>query len=235
MGEGDGVDTRSRLADTEWTVASVRLPSETVGLPADVRLRARVVLGRAAAMGLAPPGAIEATDASDERLWKALQGVAAEARESGIGLLAGSFVRSTSTGPSMDVDLVRVMVDQLSDSLEESPLPSREIPELVRVLGWPLVIRLTGGSEASLRRYAKETRQAPDDLADRIHWLALVIADLRGGYNDFGVRRWIERPRKQLDGKRPLDILDGHWSPQTAEVQGVRDLARWVAQPAVAS
>lgn len=216
-------------------MVSVRLQSATSGLPADVRLRARVVLGRAAAMGLVEPAAVPDTDADDEQLWGALQSVAAKAQESGIGFLAGSYVRSTSIGPALDPDLVRIVVDQLAESLEGSPIPRREIPELVRVLGWPLLLRLTGGAEVSLRRYAKDTRAAPDELASRIHWLALMVADLRGGYNDFGVRRWLERPRKQLGGRRPLDILAGDWAPQAADVQSVRDLAAWVAQPTDAS
>ena len=216
-------------------MTSIRRQSETIGLPADVRLRARHVLGRAAAMGLVEPATVEATDANDEQLWEALQGVVAKARESGVGLLAGSYVRSTSISQAMDVELVRIVVNQLGDSLEGSPLPSREIPELVRVLGWPLLVRLVGGAEVSLRRYAKDEREAPDDVANRIHSLALLVADLRGGYNEFGVRRWIERPRKQLGGRRPLDILAGKWSPQAADVQTLRELAAWVAQPAVAS
>lgn len=186
-------------------------------------------------MGLAEPGLVAFADADDAQLWKALQQVAARATASGVGLLAGSYVRSTSVGEILDVDLVRTMVDQLGDSLEGSPIPNREIPELARVLGWQMLARLTGGSEVSLRRYARDQRDAPDDIANRIHTLALLVADLRGGYNDFGVRRWIERPRKQLGGSAPIDILVGHWSPEAPDVQGVRDLAAWVALPTAAS
>jgi hypothetical protein len=216
-------------------MTTVRLPSDTRALPADARLRARGVLGRAAAMGLVDPPAVEQADANDEQLWEALQTVAARARDSGIGVQAGSYLRSTSLGDPWDVELVRNIVEQLGDALEGSPLPNREIPELVRVLGWPLLERLSGGVEVSLRRYANEKRVAPDDLADRIHVLALMVGDLRGGYNDFGVRRWLQRPRTQLGGRRPLDILQGDWSPQAADVQSVRDLAAWVAEPTPAS
>jgi hypothetical protein len=186
-------------------------------------------------MGLVDRTAVEAADANDRQLWDALQRVAANAGENGVGLRAGSHLRATSLGEAWDVDLVRNLVDQLGDALEGSPLPSREIPELVRVLGWPLLVRLSSGVEVSLRRYARDERVAPDDLANRLHVLALIVADLRGGYNDFGVRRWFERPRMQLGGRRPQDILEGDWAPHAADVQGVRDLAAWVAEPTAAS
>lgn len=186
-------------------------------------------------MGLAEAGLLAFADADDAQLWKALQQVAAKATESGVGLLAGSYLRSTAAAEYVDVDIVRRMVDHLGESLEGSPIPNREIPELARVLGWPMLARLTGGSEVSLRRYATDRREAPDDIARRIHMLALMVADLRGGYNDFGVRRWIERPRKQLGGSAPIDILVGHWSPEAPDVQGVRDLAAWVSLPTAAS
>jgi hypothetical protein len=37
-------------------------------------------------------------------------------------------------------------------------------------------------------------------VAERLHWLAMVVADLAGSYNALGIRRWFERPRALLGG-----------------------------------
>ena len=43
-------------------------------------------------------------------------------------------------------------------------------------------------------------RPTPDVVAARLHVLAMVCADLRAGYNDYGIRRWFVRPRPSLEG-----------------------------------
>lgn len=113
----------------------------------------------------------------------------------------------------------------LLDALEESPLPRTEWVGLERVLGPDLVAELVGISPSSLRRYAAGTRGTPDDVAARVHFLALVAGDLAGSYNDFGVRRWFRRRRSQLDGHAPADLLEGAWDPQEEGPEKVRRLA----------
>ena len=66
----------------------------------------------------------------------------------------------------------------------------------------------------------------PDDVAARLHFLALVISDLAGAYNEIGVRRWFHRERSLLDGKTPGTLLSGDWNPEDEGPQRVRDLAR---------
>jgi hypothetical protein len=113
----------------------------------------------------------------------------------------------------------------LLDALEESPLPRTEWVGLDRVLGADLLAGLVGVSPSSLRRYAAGTRDTPDDVAARLHFLALVVGDLAGSYNDFGVRRWFARRRTQLDGQAPADLLRGAWDPQDDGPEKVRRLA----------
>ncbi len=113
----------------------------------------------------------------------------------------------------------------LLDALEESPLPRTEWVGLERVLGADLLADLIGISSSSLRRYAAGTRDTPDDVAARLHFLALVVGDLSGSYNDFGVRRWFSRRRSQLGGQAPADLLQGAWDPQEEGPEQVRRLA----------
>jgi len=113
----------------------------------------------------------------------------------------------------------------LLDALEESPLPRTEWVGLERVLGADLLADLIGISPSSLRRYAAGTRDTPDDVAARLHFLALVVGDLSGSYNDFGVRRWFKRRRSQLGGQAPVDLLQGAWDPQEEGPEEVRKLA----------
>ena len=93
-------------------------------------------------------------------------------------------------------------------------------------LGQELVARLVGIAPASLRRYATGKARTPDDVAQRLHFLALVTADLTGSYNDLGVRRWFERPRPQLDMKSPAQLLRGEWNADSDGARRVRELAR---------
>jgi hypothetical protein len=71
----------------------------------------------------------------------------------------------------------------------------------------------------------------PDAVAARIHWLALVSSDLAGAYNALGIRRWFDRPRTQLDGKSPRQLLGRGWNPDGAKAERVRALAAALAGP----
>ena len=90
---------------------------------------------------------------------------------------------------------------------------------------------LLGVSPVTVRRYAAGSRAVPDDVAARIHWLALLTADLAGAYNGIGIRRWFERPRSQLGGRSPRQLLRRGWNPEQAQVERVRQLATALAGP----
>lgn len=107
---------------------------------------------------------------------------------------------------------------------EESPA-SFEWRALVTLFGHDRLATLTGTSPASVRRYAGGERETPHAVAGRLHFLASVVGDLAGAYNDFGIRRWFERPRTALDGRSPAALLHGDWSPEAPEARRVRQLA----------
>lgn len=178
--------------DTIWIMAKIQSQSALAGLDA---ARAAVVAVRLGdLMGLAAhrPG-VAPLDA--DRLAR----LAAAARQAGIAEAIAV------DGP---VDPCRLL-----EALEFSALPEREIDRLAALLGYPRLAELAAVSEPSLRRYAAGERQVPDAVAERVHFLVLVIAILRGSFNEFGIRRWFERPRQALGGRAPADALHGEWSP----------------------
>lgn len=103
----------------------------------------------------------------------------------------------------------------------------------MKLLGSDLLARLIGVSAVSIRRYAAGTRPTPDEVAARLHFLALVVGDLAGAYNDIGIRRWFDRMRTLLGNKTPAQLLTRKWRPEDPGPQQVRQLAHaLVASPA---
>jgi hypothetical protein len=117
-----------------------------------------------------------------------------------------------------------VWIRGVRNELDESPIPEREVPKLLEVLGTELR-DLLGISPSALQRYRSEDREVPDDVAWRSHVLAGIVGDLAGSYNDRGIRGWFHRQRPQLGGRSPADILSGKWDPFSDEVSAVRELA----------
>ena len=169
-------------------------------------------------MGLLPDRA-ELSASHPEDAASTLSRVLDLARGAGIGRAL------TVPADSTDEERWEAFVLDLLDALEESPLPRTEWVGLERVLGADLLADLIGVSPSSLRRYAAGTRDTPDDVAARLHFLALVVGDLSGSYNDFGVRRWFGRRRTQLGGRTPADQLQRAWDPQDEGPESVRRLA----------
>ena len=127
----------------------------------------------------------------------------------------------TNSGPGLE----RIL-EHLNIALEESPVPEFEWNRLTEVLGLELLSRLLGISSSSVRRYRAAARTTPDDVADRLHFLSLIVGDLSGAYNEIGIRQWFARKRTQLDGRTPLDCLKARWKPVQPEPRLVQDLAR---------
>lgn len=121
--------------------------------------------------------------------------------------------------------LARLLSDVLT-AVEESPMPEHEWTSMSDLLGDEMLAPLVGVSTSSLHRYRAGERATPDPVAGRLHAILLIVADLAGTYNDFGIRRWFDRPRSALGGQGPAEILSGDWSPDASSVQSVRDLAR---------
>jgi uncharacterized protein (DUF2384 family) len=139
------------------------------------------------------------------------------------------------TGASTSAARWGALIERLEDALAGSPMPQRELPGLLRTYGHESLGRLLGISSASLRRYATGTRVVPDAVAARIHYVALLTTDLAGSYNEFGMRRWWERPRTALEGRSPRAALGDDWDPDGPLALAVADLARALAGPGAAS
>jgi hypothetical protein len=127
---------------------------------------------------------------------------------------------------SRDPRRVAQAVETILGALEESPVPETEWRAVRAVLDERLLARLVGAAVPSLRRYASGRRTTPDDVADRLHFVALLVADLAGAYNPLGIRRWFDRPRPQLGGASPIEALGDGWRPQDPAARRVRALAR---------
>ncbi|HNU11454.1 MAG TPA: hypothetical protein PKJ45_08820 [Rubrivivax sp.] len=167
--------------------------------------------------------------ATVKRLIQALQ-------RHGIGANASLLLAPLTTQPPQALDEAtqeRVVsgLRELNQALEASATPSTEWSAMRRVLGDEMLIDLLGIGDSSLRRYAAGDRQTPDSVAARLHWLAMVVADLAGAYNDFGIRRWFVRPRSQLQARSPRDVLGLNWSPDDEGANRVRALAAVLSGP----
>jgi hypothetical protein len=196
-------------------IESVRKPFTTPRLAA----KGARALARADAMGLLPQGARGvALEASVfERLARRLG-------KAGIGQEVAAML--TSPGVFTDApEALERYLDRLAEALEACPVPASEWKPLVHVLGVDMLARLLGISAASVRRYAGGARRTPDGIAARLHWLALIVGDLSGAYNEIGIRQWFDRRRAQLGARTPAQFLTGEWRPDDPGPQQVRALA----------
>jgi hypothetical protein len=189
----------------------------------DVRRLTFEAYRRAEAMGLVEPiSSMDDFDVSGAR--KVLRSVkdAGIARSSVLELETAEQANGESSNGHEIADLMRAVIA----ALEASPAPSSEWRSVARVFDAEHLAPLLGISVSSLRRYQAGTRSTPDDVAARLHFLALVISDLAGAYNDIGIRRWFQRERSPLDDKTPGALLTGEWSPEDEGPRRVRQLAQ---------
>jgi len=175
------------------------------------------LIATADAMGLLPPSRADVLDAHSVR--SALDSI----QRAGIGL-AGEAAFATS-GAAVTVESA-AWLDRVREALEECPVPQSEWKRLLGLFDADQLAALLGIAPASVRRYAFGARRTPDDVAGRLHFLALVAGDLLGAYNEIGVRRWFERKRELLGRRAPRELLRGTWNPDDAGPRRVRELAR---------
>ena len=190
------------------------------------------LFSRSAAMGLLSVGDVTELSALSVR------GLVADLQKHGLAGSAGiglaPLMRDNPHAWDRATErLLEARLDQLAQVLEDSPNPATEWPSMREVFGDDMLSALLQISASSLRRYATAERITPDATAARLHWLAMVVSDLAGGYNPLGMRRWFERPRAQLDGHSPSALLGSGWQPDDAVAQRVRALAATLsgAQP----
>lgn len=126
------------------------------------------------------------------------------------------------------------MAELLAEALvaiEDSPMPHREWGPVTEIMGDGLLAHILGVSTSSIHRYRSGIRPTPDGVAAKLHFVSLIVADLLGSYNDFGVRRWFSRSRSALSSQSPLDILSGRWGPDDKEALRVKALAASLLAP----
>jgi len=185
--------------------------------PLDVRRLAFDVARRADAMGILDGDTVTTVDGATVRR------LLTRARAAGVARMP--VVEPADLETPTPAELASLLT-LLMAALERSPVPAHEWPSLSGVFDADQLAALVNVSPSSLRRYQHGARQTPDDVAERLHFLALVVADLAGAYNDIGIRRWFERPRALLGGKRPAALLAGSWDPEGPGAQKVRHLAQ---------
>ena len=172
---------------------------------------------RAEAMGLVEPDVLTSGDV------KAVRRIARHVRKAGIGAAAAVALNDVET--PTDAELAALLQTMIA-ALEASPVPRFEWSGVARVLDDGQLASLLSVSISSLKRYQSGARATPDAIAARLHFLALVVGDLAGSYNDVGIRRWFTRSRTQLDGRSPAQLLTREWDPEDAGPARVRQLAR---------
>jgi hypothetical protein len=118
------------------------------------------------------------------------------------------------------------LLETMIAALEASPAPKFEWGGLGRVFDPDELAALLQVSVSSLKRYQSGDRTTPDMIAARLHFLALLVGDLAGSYNEIGIRRWFHRKRTQLDGRPPAAFLKAEWNPDDEGPARVRELAR---------
>ncbi len=140
--------------------------------------------------------------------------------EAGIGIVPIAELAQNNSAE----DLPRIL-DEIYESLEGSPNPDTEWLSISAVLGRELLLKLLDISNSSIERYIDQKRPTPDSIAVKLHTLARIIAHLSGAYNDIGIRRWFERPRSQLNGSSPADLLTGEWQDNPEIIESILGLA----------
>ena len=136
-------------------------------------------------------------------------------------------VRDLENWEGVDSAEITDRLDSLDQILEESAKPETEWPAVRRYLTDQLLVQTLGVSEISIRRYAGGERTTPAEVAQRLHFLALVIGDISGSYDHMGISQWFSRPRKKaFANKSPLDLLSRRWRPEDEGPSKVRQFAR---------
>lgn len=182
----------------------------------DIARRTFEAARRAEAMGIVEPGPIRADAA-------AIRQLAGRIRRAGIGTSAADVLANVEAPSRSDL---AALLQMLIDALEASPAPQHEWKAISRVFPAEDLATLLHVSVSSLKRYQTGERDTPDPIAARLHFIALVVGDLAGSYNDTGIRRWFQRKRTQLDGRSPAASLKPEWDPDDEGPRRVRELAR---------
>jgi hypothetical protein len=202
----------------------VELQIESIDAPllrsAEAASLALSLVGRAQTMGFLPvrEGRVELDREFLEELAELL-------RRRGVALRAtASLAHAMEAEPLNDVEVIDALRATLA-AVDASPHPQGEWAPARELLGDELLARLLRISASSLRRYAAADRHTPDEVAWRLHLVARLLASLVGSYNDYGIRRWVERRRSALDGVTPAELLERAEAEEDERLESVLALA----------
>jgi hypothetical protein len=178
-----------------------KLRIESISEPYDEPTAATTVLqlfARAETMGLIPDtiarqDAITVDHLTVRRLLRHLRGAG----------MASASLRLEGA----QADEVNLVLLEALDALDACPYPQGEWDALREIVGDRLLARMLRVSESSIRRYTAGGRRTPDEVAWRLHAIGGIVSALRGSYNEYGVRRWFDRPRSALDDRTPADVI----------------------------
>src|SRR5437879_4762020 len=146
--------------DIVWNMTKLRITSVLPPFEEDeLYPRATRFLRRADAMGLLEEPIEELSPEVVRRVARRL---------SRRGLASDVAARLTAPVPSRD-EFVRYL-DAALLALDESPVPVAELTKLNSILGHELLAEILEISAASLQRYQKGDREAPDAVAGRAHF-----------------------------------------------------------------
>src|SRR5262245_51590382 len=119
-------------------------------------------------MGIVDPG-LSRADAP------AIRELANKVRRAGIGTSAADVLNNVEAPSREDL---RQLLELVIAALEASPAPQYEWNGLARVFPPEDLAELLHVSLSSLKRYQSGERATPDEVAARLHFLALVVGDL---------------------------------------------------------
>lgn len=137
----------------------------------------------------------------------------------------GMASTSSALSPGAASEDVNLVLRRALEALAASPYPAGEWDALREIVGDQLLARMLKISESSIRRYTAGGRRTPDDVAWRLHAIGGIVSALRGSYNEYGVRRWFDRPRTALDGRTPADVIADADSEDDESFRRVIELA----------
>ncbi|HWK27568.1 MAG TPA: hypothetical protein VNS09_13455 [Solirubrobacter sp.] len=111
----------------------------------------------------------------------------------------------------LELEAIRHIVRDLLD--EQPPIELRDAAKVIALLqewlpGVPQaqLAELLGQSTRTLQRLAHAERGKT--ASDRVQIVARLVAILRHGWTPRGVMMWFERPRRELGGRAPAELLD---------------------------
>jgi hypothetical protein len=169
------------------------------------------------------PHAPGATDAGNPGDIDTVRRLASRLGRAGIAAATAAHLNNVEVPSRAELT---ALLETMIAALEASPAPKFEWGGLGRVFDPEELAALLQVSVSSLKRYQSGDRATPDTIAARLHFLALLVGDLAGSYNEIGIRRWFHRKRTQLDGRPPAALLKAEWDPDDEGPARVRDLAR---------